>query len=202
MALDRAQITHAAVELLDEEGLGGLSTRRLAAKLGVQSPTLYWHVRGKDELLDLVAEAICADAFSIDETAPWRDQLAAGLRQFRAILTKHRDAAELLRQRPPTGPHRLRHIELTIAILLRAGFTEDDAAGISRLLTAHVLDSVPTRPKQPWHVDLAGYPHLRTVAPAFARLDDAAVFELGCEVILDGLTYRQKTGKSESDFPV
>jgi TetR/AcrR family tetracycline transcriptional repressor len=199
MTLDRTRITEAAVELLDEEGLAGLSTRRLAAKLGVQSPTLYWHVRGKDELLDLVAEAICADAFTIDETASWRDQLAAGLRQFRAILTKHRDAAALLRQRPPTGPHRLRYVDLTLAILLRAGFTEQDAAGISRLLAAHVLDSVPTRPKQSWNVDVAGYPHLRTVAPAFARLDDTAVFELGCEIILDGLAYRQSRGKSESD---
>ncbi|MCP3800291.1 TetR family transcriptional regulator [Allokutzneria sp. A3M-2-11 16] len=100
-------VTEAAVELLNEVGLAELTTRRLAAKLGVRSPTLYWHVRNKAELLDLVAEAICADAFDIDETQSWRDQLADGLRQFRELLLRHRDAAELLRERPPQEPRRL-----------------------------------------------------------------------------------------------
>src|SRR4051812_27238527 len=107
MALDPARITEAAVALLDEAGLDGLSTRRLAARLGIASPSLYWHVRDKESLLDLVAEAICADAFTIDPALPWRDQLATGMRQFRAMLLAHRDAARLLRDRPPRGPHRL-----------------------------------------------------------------------------------------------
>ena len=77
--LDRNRIVGAAVALLDEVGLAGLSTRRLATALGVQSATLYWHVRNKDELLDLVAEALCADAFTIDPALPWPDQLASGL---------------------------------------------------------------------------------------------------------------------------
>ena len=185
-------ITRAAVELLDEVGLAELSTRRLAAKLEVRSPTLYWHVRSKADLLDLVAEAICADAFDIDGSAPWRDQLAAGLRQFRALVLAHRDAAQLLRERPP-GPHRLKHIETTVRILLTAGFSPDDAAGISRLLSAHVLDSVPaTRPSPPGPTltAMADYPNLARLAPAFARLSDTALFNLGTEIILDGLERR------------
>src|SRR5215217_5701271 len=86
LTLDRQRITEAAVELLNEVGLAELTTRKLAAKLGVQSPTLYWHVSNKETLLDLVAEAICADAFVIDQSLSWRDQLASGLSQFRALL--------------------------------------------------------------------------------------------------------------------
>ena len=195
--LDRDRITRAAVELLDEVGLAGLSTRRLAAKLGVQSPTLYWHVRNKAALLDLVAEAVCADAFAIDAALPWREQLADGLRQFRALLLAHRDVADLLRERPPTGPHRLGHIETTLRILLDAGFDEPDAAAISQLLTAHVLNSVPAPRPEADRAELAamrermaGYPSLARVAPEFARQDPAAVFELGVGVILDGLAAR------------
>lgn len=199
--LDREQITNAAVELLDEAGLGGLSTRRLAAKLGVQSPTLYWHVRNKTELMDLVAEAICADAFQIDETLPWRDQLASGLRQFRALLLTHRDAATLLRERPPTGPRRLEQIDITVRILLRAGFSEDDAAGVSRILSAHVLASVEDYPPRsaddsgagppPAMLDaLANFESLHRVGPSFSRLDGEAVFELGVQILLDGLSAR------------
>jgi TetR/AcrR family tetracycline transcriptional repressor len=193
MALDPARITEAAVALLDEAGLDGLSTRRLAARLGIASPSLYWHVRDKEALLDLVAEAICADAFTIDPGLPWRDQLATGLHQFRAMLLAHRDAARLLRDRPPRGPRRLAHVETTLRILLGAGFTEQDAAGIARLLTAHVLDSVPAggppAAGMDWP-DLADYPSLQRVAPAFAAQTADAVFELGVEVILDGLAAR------------
>jgi TetR/AcrR family transcriptional regulator, tetracycline repressor protein len=195
--LDEERITRAAVELLDEVGLARLSTRRLAAKLGVQSPTLYWHVRNKAALLDLVAEAVCADAFVIDQALHWREQLASGLRQFRQLLLAHRDVAALLRDRPPTGPHRLGHIETTIRILLTAGFDEDEAAGISRLLTAHVLNSVPVPGGEPDPEDGAAvlermreYPNLRRVAPALARQDAQEVFELGVEIILDGLAAR------------
>ncbi len=186
-------ITRAAVQLLDEVGLAELSTRRLAAKLGVQSPTLYWHVKNKAQLLDLVAEALCADAFDIDATLGWRDQLASGLRQFRALLLAHRDAAALLRERPPTGPHRLAHLETTARVLLEAGFSPDDVAGISRLLSAHVLDSVPvppTEPAEPGPVPAADYPNLSRVAPAFDRLSDTDLFEVGVTVVLDGLEHR------------
>jgi TetR/AcrR family tetracycline transcriptional repressor len=155
-------ITSAAVALLDEVGLAELSTRRLAAKLGVQSPTLYWHVQNKAELLDLVAEAVCANTVDVDATTPWRDQLAGGLRQFRALLLAHRDTAALLRERPP-GPARLGHIDATTAALLDAGCDPTEAPGIARLLFAHVLDST-------------------------AEPDD--FFELGLDVILDGLEQR------------
>jgi TetR/AcrR family tetracycline transcriptional repressor len=188
--LDQRQITEAAVELLNEVGLAELTTRRLAAKLGVQSPTLYWHVRNKAELLDLVAEAICAEAFDIDDQLPWRDQLAMGLRQFRALLLKHRDAAALLRERPPRGPHRLGHVETTLRILLSAGFSDDEAAGIARLLAAHVLGSTPGIPRDVPDLSAELFPHLARVAPAYGRLSEQDIFELGVEIILDGLVHR------------
>jgi TetR/AcrR family tetracycline transcriptional repressor len=196
---DRARssrIIEAAVALLDEAGLDGLSTPGLAARLGIASPSLCWHVRDKEALLDLVAEAICADAFAIDPTLPWRDQPATGLRQFRAMLLAHRDVPRLLRDRPPRGSHRLGHIETTLRILLDAGLTEADAAGIAGLLTAHVLDSVPaTAPSTggSWP-DLAACPHLSRVAPALANQTADAVFELGVEIILDGLAARVASG--------
>ncbi|MEV4056688.1 TetR/AcrR family transcriptional regulator C-terminal domain-containing protein [Amycolatopsis sp. NPDC049688] len=195
MPLDRRQITEAALALLDEVGLAELSTRRLAAKLGVSSPTLYWHVKDKAQLLDLLAEAVCEDAFEIDETQDWRRQLEQGLHQFRAMLLRHRDAATLLRERPP-GPNRLAHIERTARILLEAGFTPEDTAGIARLLAAHVLASVE-RPEKPnpeaakeFLENLKAYPNARTLGFTGLTADD--LFALGTEVILDGLAQRRK----------
>lgn len=151
-------ITRAAVELLDEVGLAELSTRRLAAKLGVQSPTLYWHVKNKAELLDLVAAAVSAGSFTLDADASWRDQVTSGLRQLRDLLLAHSDAAALLREHPPES-----HLTTITGILCTAGLEQADTA--TRLLWAHVLDATP----------------------AEADDTDAEHFELGVEVILDGL---------------
>lgn len=194
--LDQERIARAAVELLDEEGLAGLTTRRLAHRLGVRSPTLYWHVRDKAALLDLVAEAICADAFDIDDTLPWTDQLTQGLRQFRQMLLAHRDAATLLRMRPPTGQHRLAHIETTLRILLEAGFSKQDAAGISRMLANHVLSSIEadaivagtSDASTVWLTDLPeSLPNINRVAPVMAELTGQRLFDLGVEIIIIGL---------------
>lgn len=157
-------ITRAAVALLDEVGLAELSTRRLAARLGVQSPTLYWHVKNKAELLDLVAEAICADAPDLDRAASWRDRLTDGVTRFRGRLLAHRDAAALLRERPP-GPRRRAWTETMTALLAAAGFSPGDAECGTRLLLAHVLDTEPGR-------------------------DGGDHFELGVQIVLDGLEQR------------
>jgi TetR/AcrR family transcriptional regulator, tetracycline repressor protein len=58
MAVTRDQIVAAALAQLDEAGLDGLTLRRLAERLGIRAPTLYWHVRDKRELMDLVAGAV------------------------------------------------------------------------------------------------------------------------------------------------
>jgi TetR/AcrR family transcriptional regulator, tetracycline repressor protein len=56
--LTRDLVVRAALDLLDEVGLDKLSTRRLADRLGVRSPALYWHVKDKPQLLDLMAQEL------------------------------------------------------------------------------------------------------------------------------------------------
>src|ERR1700742_778151 len=68
MPVTRERIVTVALELLDEAGLDGLTLRRLADRLGIRAPTLYWHVRNKRELLDLLAAAILDGAL-----ARWRE---------------------------------------------------------------------------------------------------------------------------------
>ncbi len=56
--LDKEQVIDNALILLNEVGMEGLTTRKLAQKLGVEQPTLYWHVKNKRALLDALAETI------------------------------------------------------------------------------------------------------------------------------------------------
>ncbi|BEL03954.1 tetracycline resistance transcriptional repressor TetR(A) [Actinoplanes sichuanensis] len=100
MALDRQRIVAEAVALLDAEGLDGVTTRKLAARLGVQSPTLYWHVPNKAALVTAIADAILDQEFgdmappAPDQPWPqWLSDLAVRLR--RALLA-HPDGARVV----------------------------------------------------------------------------------------------------------
>src|ERR1700722_15344659 len=95
VGLARDQLVDAALELMQEAGLEALSTRRLAERLGVKSPALYWHVRNKDELLGLVADAICAQMVLPATSLSFRVQLEKIAWEYRRVLVAHRDAPRL-----------------------------------------------------------------------------------------------------------
>src|SRR3954452_11570162 len=71
--LNRDRIVDEAVALLDEEGAGRLTMRRLAERLGTGSTTLYWHVETKDDVLDLALDRIFGD---VPVPAPGPDRRA------------------------------------------------------------------------------------------------------------------------------
>ncbi len=99
MALSRERIVQEALALLDEDGLDGVTLRRLAARLGVQAPTLYWHIRNKAELVNELGEAILASGLTElpDATEiPWRDWLLEVAARFRGTLLAHRDGARVV----------------------------------------------------------------------------------------------------------
>jgi TetR/AcrR family tetracycline transcriptional repressor len=130
MALTQEQVVKRAVELMAEAGLEALTLRRLAGELGVSAPTLYWHVRNKRELLDLMAEALVARAGHRSPAPahgqPWWDWLAERARvQWRA-LTSLRDAALVVAGNRPTEA-RLPEIEQVVASLVAVGFPPTEA---------------------------------------------------------------------------
>lgn len=54
----RDRIVTAALDLLDEKGMDGVTVRALATRLDVRPSALYWHVRNKRELLDEMGTAV------------------------------------------------------------------------------------------------------------------------------------------------
>ena len=55
--LDRADVVATALELVVRDGPAALTMRRLATELDVGTPTIYWHVGSRDELVDAVVRA-------------------------------------------------------------------------------------------------------------------------------------------------
>ncbi|MHA7984933.1 TetR/AcrR family transcriptional regulator C-terminal domain-containing protein [Rathayibacter sp. CAU 1779] len=100
MTLDRKQVVSEAVALLDADGLDGVTTRKLAGRLGVQSPTLYWHVPNKPALITAIADAILTDLVE-DVTPPgpddaWQEWLADVAQGLRRALLAHPDGARVI----------------------------------------------------------------------------------------------------------
>src|SRR3954470_9748752 len=118
--LDRELIVRTALDLLDEVGLDALSTRRLAERLGGQSPALYWHVRGKPELLDLMAQELMGVPEAEPGGATWAERAASAARARRRRLLSRRDGARLIAGTRP-GPDVARAAEEGLAELVAAG---------------------------------------------------------------------------------
>lgn len=134
--LGRDEVVRAALTLLDQVGLDGLSMRRLAEELGVQAASLYWHLQNKEELLDLLAGAIYAEVPAPRPDRPWREQLESFAWGYRGVLLAHRDAGRILARR--LGPGSLELMDGIVALLLRAGFGTEDAAGAASLMLSFV----------------------------------------------------------------
>jgi TetR/AcrR family tetracycline transcriptional repressor len=200
--LDRDQVVRAAIELLDEVGLEALSLRRLASKLGVQAPTLYWHIDSKEALLRLMSEAIAADhpprPPRPGET--WDQWLADRARQLRRTLNAHRDGAMLdASARPAAWPV----VEMQLGVLVAAGLTPGDALrafiAISRYVSGFTLEEQahrvrsehkPTPGPAEWaaaRAELEPYPLLQAALHAVGDPQGEHAFESGLRFVIDGI---------------
>ena len=139
--LTREDLVRAGLEVLDEAGIDGLTMRSVAARLGVQSASLYWHVRDKDELLALIADAICAEIEPPLPDQPWIDQLVAMAWEYRRVLLAHRDARPRS-SRTPVGPNRLGLAERMLSVLVQSGIAPGIAAKAGMLFTDYVTNAV------------------------------------------------------------
>ncbi len=137
--LGRDQVVRAGLELLDDVGLDGLTMRALADRLGVKAASLYWHVRDKEQLLDLVHAAISAEVRAPDPALPWRERLEDWMWAWRRVLLSHRDAARVAYGRGlASDPATLLAAERTLGALVEAGLSPPDAAAAGYLLSNFV----------------------------------------------------------------
>ncbi|MDH2427313.1 TetR/AcrR family transcriptional regulator [Sphaerisporangium sp. TRM90804] len=133
-----------AIVLLDGEGAGRLTMRRLAEHLGVGPTTLYWHVKTKDDVIDLAVDAIFDEVSLPEPSSRWDDDVRALVLQWRATMLRHPWAAGLL-GRPLLGPNVLERTEFLQATLRRAGFEGPVLAAATHGLANYVIGSAATQ---------------------------------------------------------
>lgn len=121
--LSRPAVLAAALHIVDTDGLGGLSMRRLAAELGVEAMTLYHYVSNKDDLLDGLIEEVVTQAKPAHDTADWREFLRSSALALRDALTRHPAVVPLITARPAGTMRNLDTMEYLLSRLTQVGFS-------------------------------------------------------------------------------
>lgn len=140
--MDIDKIVQTALKLMNEAGLEQLTIRRLADALGIRSASLYWHVRDKSELMQLMADNICGRLRLPDPSLPWEEQLFTFLMDYRATLLSIRDSPELLLETFPLTPKRLALMESLLKVLVETGFPPKEIVMTSLMVNDYVLSFV------------------------------------------------------------
>ncbi|MCQ4082272.1 TetR/AcrR family transcriptional regulator [Streptomyces sp. RB6PN25] len=113
----RAEITAAAVELADHEGLEAVSMRRVASVLGTGAASLYRYVATRDDLLDLMTDSTASEYSLPAPSGDWQPDLLAIARQARQIMRRHPWLPTLVISRPTLGPHGVDLLEHVLDVL-------------------------------------------------------------------------------------
>lgn len=202
--MDRQLIIDSALELLDQNGLEGLTMRKLAQALGVQAPALYWHFPNKLALLDEMAETL-VEGIS-DRIDPTRDYLQVlnqlAIETRRGLLSR-RDGARVMAGTFVVRRNTLQLSDLVIGVLLRSGFDARTAARVifslgyfimgfvieEQALAEQTRDNGGLHPltEKLWEHPAGGYEDVRAILPELVEADQDARFAFGVDLFLKGI---------------
>lgn len=202
--LSTARIIDAALEILREDGLGALTVRAVADRLGTSSASLYRHIASREELIALIVDHVLGD-ISLDSTGRgWHADVEALMREMRRVMLEQPVPPSAARSSLTYGPNMLRLVDAALGLFLQAGLTDEQAArttitmiefvGGSATIQRSALGRTPSGAVGSDGFDqlLDGLPAdrlpaLRTAGAAFmtASVDD--VFTHGMTVFLDGV---------------
>jgi len=214
--LTREQLVRTAITIADTEGLGALSMRGVAARLGVAAMAPYRYVRGKDELVLLMADTAFGErGYPAEPSGDWRERLTLGGRTLWSLFRRHPWLAQL---GPITRPLPLRnlavHGEWALSALSELGVDAATLCDLHVLFFSHVQGMAVHLEREQNALASSGLteddwmdhqgPAVAAMTaghPTFTRmladltetgydlvLDD--IFELGMRALLDGLALR------------
>lgn len=215
--LTRDRIVDAAIELLDADGVDGLSMRRLGQRLGSAATAMYWHVGNKENLLALACDRVWDELPLPDpHTLGWRPAAGAQVHEAHAMFRRHRWLVRVMTGQLVYGPGIARYRDHAYAIYEAAGFAgaELDWAlhtVFTFLLGQATADTTDAGMRQDFAGEdgerrleeivssareIAGrFPRLSARIAALEGADQADLsdrgFDFGLETILDGLQARR-----------
>lgn len=207
-------LVSAAIEIADTEGLGAVSTRRVAEKVGISPMSFYTYIPGKAELLDLMLDTVGGrDIGEVPEFDPsqWRANLtlmAVGLRDF---YLRHPWVIDLATHRPVLGPGTMTAYEFALRVVDGLGLTPIEMDLVVTTIGSYTIGSARSQAQakkvreatglsddQWWYAiepylstrDFSAWPVSQRIGPIVGELyglgDPDMAFKFGIERLLDG----------------
>lgn len=198
--LTRERIVAAALAIVDAEGPGALSMRRLGARLGVDPMAVYYHIPNKDALLGSIVEAVMTeiDCTTDDPDAPAEDRIMFAASAYLNAMLAHANAMPIMLSRGPSTPAAARPVEFLISVLRDAGLSPTQAlAGMNVIASAvrgaaAMVAASGTEPPTPEELEALAatfpadeFPNLTECA--LCSQDFARDFEFGVRSLARGL---------------
>ncbi|MFI6935114.1 TetR/AcrR family transcriptional regulator [Streptomyces sp. NPDC050287] len=214
-AFTRADIAAAAVRLADGQGLDGVSMRHVAAELGCGTMSLYNYVPRKEDLYELMVDAVSGEQEVWEPSGDWRADMRRVAYQTRALMHRHPWVPRLMSPVYGFSPNALRFLEHCMACMdpfdVPYGTKMELLGMLNGCVTAYVsteLSNVERARSLPWseeqenavriaylasQVASGAYPRL---AAAFTEdagpIDMEAVFDRMLDRVLDGFEPRSQ----------
>ena len=209
-ALSRDQIVQTAMSIADDEGAQAITMRRIATELTSTAMALYRHVFSKEDLLDLMLDAVFGEIDLPERPSDeWRADLRTFAYQSRAVFKRHPWVMPLLVSRPTLGPNYLRWFEFSLASVADRGLDIATMTKISGVISGYVGAIVSYEVAEEANTRRIGLseadkrtivtPYIQQIIasgryPNFARffveqvsLDPDQSFAFGIECVLDGI---------------
>jgi AcrR family transcriptional regulator len=202
----RERAVRVAIGLADTGGIESVSMRKLAAELGIEAMSLYYHVKNKNDLLDGMLDVVYSEFATPQAGDDWRRGLHERAESTRAVLARHPWAISIKARTSP-GPATLGHLDSVIGCLTAAGFSMPMVGHAMSLVDSYVQGFAQQEATLP--LDASGdigaatediIAQQESMQDAFPNLADMAVslilqpgyaygneFDFGLQLVLDGI---------------
>lgn len=208
--LDLAKIVSAALELIDTDGLDSFSLRALARHLGSGNMSLYYYVKGREQLLELVLDDVLGTISLRRLPDDPLDALAVLSRRFVTTFAAHPGTIPLFVLQPvySIGPNAINVFDRFVCLLRDTGHSDETVANTTialiEYLCGHLIGHLPpVRHPHDSHSATVDHvlgsladgaaPNIRAVGPALRRAAGTLQPAAGIELILNGLRHRTNT---------
>ena len=203
----------AAVRLADEAGVESISMRKLGQALGVEAMSLYNHVANKDDVLSGLADRVATEFEAPRDDEPWDAAIRRSAVSARGALKRHPWAAKLMLSAAWVAPARLAYMDALLRCLRRAGFSDEETYHAYHIIEGHIFgfsmwlaghempasadDLAALAEEFVQRLHLEDYPDVLQHARmhlAKGTHQEVSAFELGLDLVLDGLRSMRASG--------
>jgi AcrR family transcriptional regulator len=204
-ALTREGILDVALQILDDEGLGKVTMRRIATALDTGPASLYVYVRNTEDLHAQILDALLGRVPPVITEGEWREQLHAVLTGYARVLFENPEIARMTVATHPSGPNYLALVERVLDLLHEGGVSDSTAAWAVDLLlatvTADAVEHGVGAPKAPGTESLAIlsdqvaaapaelYPRIVSLGDQMLAGSPAERFTWGLDVLINGILH-------------